>query len=223
MTKEFDKRNAAKSRKVCEAMAEAASTGKRVLTERERQILDIWPRFENGEYVWFGDRYEDWDGLKKEVAAVQFERDERSLLDRDGFHTCFSFGERVKRPVQSALDADGVEIKEGDTVWLKGEPIKYQVAIVINGLAYLTFKTRNGDNSTVTAYPRNLTHVQPDSWERLEEDAGKEPCDYFGVECDDDKGCSGCPHLHAPRDCTIDMQADIVRRAKALAGVEVGR
>ena len=40
MTKEFDKRNAAKSRKVCEAMAEAASTGKRVLTERERRILD---------------------------------------------------------------------------------------------------------------------------------------------------------------------------------------
>lgn len=93
------------------ATAENSELRKQVPTERECQILGIWPRFENGEYVWFGDRYEDWDGLKKEVAAVQFERDERSLLDRDGFHTCFSFGERVKRPVQSVLDADGVEIR----------------------------------------------------------------------------------------------------------------
>lgn len=46
MTKEFDERNAAKSRKVCAAMAERADTGKRKLTEREREILDMWPRFE---------------------------------------------------------------------------------------------------------------------------------------------------------------------------------
>ena len=220
MTREFDEKNAAKSRSVCEAMAEAANTGKRVMTGRECQILDIWPKFEDGEPVWFGDRYEDWDGLKKEVAAVQFERDERSLLDRDGFHTCFSFGERVKRPVQSALDADGVEVKEGDTVWLKGEPIEYKVAIVIDGLAYLTFKTRNGDNSTVTAYPRNLTHVQPDSWERLEEDAAKGLCEYFGFEdgpCDAGEGCPA----YEQGSCAVYKAKDIIRRAKALAGVEV--
>ena len=158
MTKEFDERNAAKSRKVCEAMAEAASTGKRVLTERERHILDMWPRFEDGEYVWFGDRYEDWDGLKKEVAAVQFERDEHSLLDRDGFHTCFSFGKGVKRPAPE------------------------------------------------------------DSWERLEEDVNaivtgdgmyhrlNDYCNGHGLGGDDVIALTVC---------------DIVRRAKALAGVEV--
>ena len=220
MIKEFDKRNMAKSRRVCEDMEAAHVTKWLKLTERERQILAMWPRFENGEYVWFGDRYEDWDGLKKEVAAVQFERDERSLLDRDGFHTCFSFGERVKRHVQSALDADGVEVKEGDTVWLKGEPIEYKVAIVIDGLAYLTFKTRNGDNSTVTAYPRNLTHTPPDSWERLEEDAAKSDCYYFGHDASD---CYRCPARESTLGCGQSKSLDIVRRAKALAGVEVGR
>ena len=55
MTKEFDARNERKSRSVCAAMAEAADTGKRVLTEREREILDMWPKFEDGEPVMIGD------------------------------------------------------------------------------------------------------------------------------------------------------------------------
>ena len=70
MTKEFDKRNAAKSRKVCEAMAEAASTGKRVLTEREREILDMWPRFEEGEPVMVGDRFIDHKANERTVRSV---------------------------------------------------------------------------------------------------------------------------------------------------------
>lgn len=198
MTKEFDERNAAKSRKVCEAMAEAASTGKRVLTERERQILDIWPRFENGEYVWFGDRYEDWDGLKKEVAAVQFERDERSLLDRDGFHTCFSFGERVKRPVQSVLDADGVEIKVGDSMYVANDGDgPYIVCDIDENIDRIELFWHENRNEKLFIAANRLTHTRPDSWERLEEDA----------EFNDETGIVG-------------GNLDIVRRAKALAGVE---
>lgn len=41
MTKEFDARNAEKSRAVCEAMAERADTGKRIMSEREKLILDM--------------------------------------------------------------------------------------------------------------------------------------------------------------------------------------
>lgn len=41
MTKGFDERNAEKSRKVCEAMDR--ENGRRALSERERQILDMWP------------------------------------------------------------------------------------------------------------------------------------------------------------------------------------
>lgn len=39
MTKEFDARNENKSRSVCAAMAEAADTGKRTLTERELCVI----------------------------------------------------------------------------------------------------------------------------------------------------------------------------------------
>lgn len=217
MTREFDEKNAAKSRSVCEAMAEAANTGKRVMTGRECQILDIWPKFEDGEPVWFGDKVNEICG---EVSSVYIDDDAISIYSKESDHLHLSVGERVERHVQGALDADGVEIKEGDTVWLKGEPIKYQVAIVIDGLAYLTFKTRNGDNSTVTAYPRNLTHVQPDSWERLEEDAAKGLCEYFGFEdgpCDAGEGCPA----YEQGSCAVYKAKDIIRRARALAGVEV--
>lgn len=98
MTKEFDKRNAAKSRKVCESMAEAASTSKRVLSEREKLILDRWPKFEDGECVWFGDAYIDTDGDANKVRAIEFDEGCTDLVGIEGFHTGFFAGERVKRP-----------------------------------------------------------------------------------------------------------------------------
>lgn len=362
MTKEFDERNMAKSRRVCEAMAEAASTGTRVLTERERQILAMWPKYEEevpmnnfmGE-IWkpvagFDGKYEvsncgrvrsidhevkslggwrtvkgrvlkqrvehgycrvqlsidksshphkqvhrlvaeafvpnpenkpevnhidgcktnncsdnlEWvtssensihaleNGLQShksdEEMQKMWEASSKPVIRDDGewyasaskaaesigaerssvakairrgssiYGHTFRYADKLKRPVQSVLDADGVEVKEGDTVWLKGEPIEYKVAIVIDGLAYLTFKTRNGDNSTVTAYPRNLTHTPPDSWERLEEDAAKSDCDYFGRDVSD---CDRCPARQSTLSCGQSKSLDIIRRAKALAGVEV--
>ena len=117
MTKEFDARNERKSRSVCAAMAEAADTGKRVLTEREREILDMWPRFEDGEYLWFDDAYVDTDGDANEVQAVELSEACVDLVGLEGFHTGFEPGERVKRPAPKVLDADGVPIKVDDTVW----------------------------------------------------------------------------------------------------------
>ena len=59
----------------------------------------------------------------------------------------------------------------------------------------------------------------PDSWERLEEDAAKELCEYFGHN-DDDDDCYDCPAHN--RGCIQFRSLDLVRRAKALAGVTDG-
>lgn len=192
-------------------------------TERERQIIDMWPRFEDGEYVWYGDEV---DNMRSTVIAVEF-FDGAITLSSDFDHLHLSFGERVKRPVQSVLDADGVEIHKGEI--LQGVGRSQHLFKVLDphhvdpeiGEAFSVRCIDLDDSEECHCRPGLLTHTRPDSWERLEEDAEKEACDYFGVECDEDKGCSGCPHLHEGRDCTIDMQADLVRRAKALAGVEV--
>lgn len=206
MTKEFDKRNMAKSRKVCEAMAEAASTGKRVLTERERQILAMWPRFEDSEPVMAGDVFQDCKGDNRAVCGIEFYPHRFWLVDDGGWHVGFGIGERVKRPVQSVLDADGVEIKVGDTVWywdLYGRDFSYKATVAgfceySLGLDGPLATLKDEEGKTWHIDTKKITHVQPDSWERLEEDA----------EFNDETGIVG-------------GNLDIVRRAKALAGVGV--
>ena len=216
MTKEFDKRNAAKSRKVCEAMAEAASTGKRVLTERERHILDMWPRFEDGEPVMVGDRFIDHKANERTVRSVIVNDDGVELRTFDGTFDWHETGERVKRHAPKVLDANGVEIKLGDTVWhcigiydeLVVEEIDDESGWVV---------TRSANGGCLSAYNTHLTHIAPDSWEQLEEDAAKSDCDYFGRDVSD---CDRCPARESTLSCGQSKSLDIIRRAKALAGVE---
>lgn len=65
--------------------------------------------------------------------------------------------------------------------------------------------------------PAGDPEPEPDSWERLKADAGKSVCEYIGRE---EGECLGCPSAHGI-DCRADVakSLDIVRRAKALAGV----
>lgn len=109
MVSDFDERNLAKSRAVCAAMAEEADTGKRRLTERERCILDMWPRFEDGERVWFGDAVELDDGSDEVLYQVHIGETGFSLYTEthDEWHNS---GDVVKRPAPKVLDADGVGI-----------------------------------------------------------------------------------------------------------------
>lgn len=59
----------------------------------------------------------------------------------------------------------------------------------------------------------------PDSWERLEEDAMKGLCEYFGMG--DAEDCKECPAYgdRLSTSCNSFMACDIIHRAKALAGV----
>ena len=58
--------------------------------------------------------------------------------------------------------------------------------------------------------------TRPDSWERLEADASKTTCGYFGHSGD---SCACCPATSFHDACNLAKAKDIVRRAKALAGV----
>ena len=65
---------------------------------------------------------------------------------------------------------------------------------------------------------RLLARLMPDSWERLEEDAGKDPCGYFGF--DGEEPCGKCPA--SGKNCEQTMAQDLVRRCRALAERERG-
>lgn len=277
MVSNFDERNLAKSRAVCAAMAEEAYTGKRRLTERERRILDMWPRYEDGEPVMIGDGV---DGLGGEIIEVYIAENAAAIWNNFANHMHLSPGERVKRPAPEVLDADGVPIKVDDTVWHEdgselhvigfggaqdGEtmlvveyvagPTKWGevrclsvthtrpapkvldadgVEIHVGDTVYGVGRSQHsfdvidphhidpevGEAFSVRCYDRDegeechcrpelLTHDLPDSWERLESDAALSPADYVekrGLRTD----------LYAYQ----EMPIDLVRRAKALAGVE---
>lgn len=222
MIREFDERNMAKSRKVCESMAEAASTSKQVPSERERQILDMWPRFEEGEPVMVGDRFIDHRVNERTVRSVIVNDDGVELRTFDGTFDWHETGERVKRPAPKVLDADGVEIKVGDSMYVAnngdGPYIVCDIEESIDRIELFWHRNRN----EVLFIPANrLTHTRPDSWERLEEDAAKNFCEYFGFydrPCDEGEGCPA----YEQGNCAVYKAHDIIRRAKALAGVEVG-
>lgn len=280
MTKEFDARNENKSRSVCAAMAEAAGTGKRVLTEREREILDMWPKFEDGEPVMIGDEATNNKNQRFTVKRIEFRHGKWMLNDSvtEGHYLNGKSGKRVKRPAPKALDADGMEIKVGDMIYSIENGNSYTVRS-INGIGTIEFKGFNdkgwspkyfthmqpaidadgvlikvGDtvwhhsgfaHGVVTSIDagslmgtvryvngrvefrdaaKDLTHARPDSWERLEEDAVKGVCEYTGAEPSEfgTHDCDTC-RFYDERDkliCEQLMARDIVRRAKKLAGVE---
>ncbi|MFR4568906.1 MAG: hypothetical protein ACLT5H_02130 [Collinsella stercoris] len=229
MTKDFDARNEKKSRSVCAAMAEAADAGKRVLSEKERRILDMWPRYEDGEPVWFG------DGAAVNVGNIAIEAIEFTdgcAYVKDGacgdYNTLVQVFKHVKRPAPEVLDADGVPIKVGDTVWHEDGSELHVIGFgdVQDGETMLVVEYAAGPIKWGEVRCLSVTHTRPDSWEQLEEDARKGACEYAGAylkrDTIDSHECDGCrcdADGYGPT-CEQQMALDIIRRAKKLAGVE---
>lgn len=210
---------------------ENAELRKQVPSERERAILDMWPRFEDGELVMPGDKvhYASTHNVETEIEV-------ESITVMDGlFVLCddecrsnqYEQGQRVKRPALKVLDADGVEIKLGDTVWFRslstGDRMRKATVTGFGehslGGPLATLKDEMGWTCHID--PKKVTHVQPDSWERFVEDMQKSACAYFGYqhkECDEGDGCPARGAL----DCSNRKMADLISRAKALAGIGVG-
>ena len=179
-----------------------------------------WPVFEDGEPVRIGDVVSD-----VEVRSVVF-RDGGILLSDctsvPGWGTWRSYKEPIKRPAVPA--SDGKPLREGEHVY----HVETGTELVVKRLpkpgeyqAVVVFALPTSPASHLTSFdPDQLTHERPESWERIEEDAYKDDCEYFGRDLN---GCEGCPASRQDIDnfyCDENEKAsDLVRRAKALAGV----
>lgn len=159
-----------------------------------------------------------WWVCEGDERGVHAEKLHVESIGDDGLVTCdpFSGGTWVElesselyvhKPV---LDADGVPIHEGDTVWLTDGrgPWKVSRIVCADRLRVICDDEENGH---LNVYPDQLTHTKPeppDSWERLEEDAGKNPFDY----------CKDVGHrLDTCENSEKYKARDLVRRARALA------
>lgn len=190
-------------------------------TGGEWRLIDTWPRFEDWEPVWFGDVVASEVG-NITVEAIEFTSNGSHVKDgRDGdWNTSIPVGGLLKRPAPEVLDADGVPIHVGDKVWHDSGCASGVVTSIDAGSLMHTTRYVDERGTEFRDAARNLTHARPDSWERLEEDAVKEACDYFGfkdIVCDVGKECPAYKH---GVECDMSKTLDIIRRAKKLAVVE---
>ena len=193
----------------------------RIEADRELPEGIEWPRFEDGGLVRIGDELE-FAGKTMLVCDATFYADGWALwCSREGIdgRLSGSFGERVKRPTPKVLDADGVPIEVGDTVYCDDDPESLTVdSFGGAGCVFVTLaKSHNGMLYTIE--PSRLSHECPDSWEKLEKDMMRgTSCRYFGgvesaLECWD------CPHgtEQTGTPCWKNERIDILKRAKKLA------
>ena len=128
------------------------------------------------------------------------------------------------------VDADGVPIRLGDTVWHVGggigipkdSPLKVTGFVMMHGVPGTFIETRELPAAVIK--PKWLTHRQPeppDSWEKLEEDAMKTTCNYALAPRDEDglTTCEGC-RFQKNESCHHEMTIEVLKRAKRLAGIE---
>ena len=164
---------------VCSCMASCRDCMIKMMTtiadriDAERALPEgvEWPRFEDGEMVKFGDEVE-FEGEAAKVLDVAFSVVRFSL----GVGTATTsgrvygfLGERVERPAPEVLDADGVPIKVGDTVWATYNGCKHIVmAVCSDGSLHPEMVTDDGCmveyEEGLWDFAKKVTHEQPDSW-----------------------------------------------------------
>lgn len=118
-----------------------------------------WPLFEDGEPVRIGDELEhEEQGHRFIVDAIEFMSDGwRACYENGSIRDVYRPGDRVKRPSPKVLDADGVEIHEGDTVWNVSTGEKYTVGVFVGGCVNIS----NAAGGGLQLLPSQLTHRAP--------------------------------------------------------------
>lgn len=135
------------------------------------------PRFEDGEPVQFGDTFKDFVGQCYVFMIFDNGMVHMGTHDDNKMYVLLK-DEFAERPKTKVLDVDGVEIKEGDTVWHIEGSSPWQVESAdVRGVKVFGNNIANISGSTVF-HPSHLTHKEPDSLEKIENDATTNPHVY---------------------------------------------
>lgn len=187
-------------------------------TDMEQRILDMWPKFEDGEYVWIGD---DVSGM--DVRSFVFTESGvmvTNLISVPAYGEYRKYGEPLKRPAPKVLDADDVEIKVGDTVWHEdGTMLRVDgFGGIEDGETIVNVHVIRGAVPWIAVRSLSLTHTRRDSWEKLEEDA-----ESIRQDIAYNLGDLSPSNFKQSGDSLQDRVIDLIRRAKALAEKEAAR
>ena len=126
------------------------------------------PRFEDGEPVRFGDEI-DFAGTELSVKRFSYTDDGYVTVSGVGIGQRHLLNEPFKRPQPKVFDADGVEIKVGDTVWKNGISQDKAHVETIHDDGTITVRFFDGMVGNLHS-PLEYTHKEPDSLEKLRDD-----------------------------------------------------
>lgn len=94
------------------------------------------------------------------------------------------------------VDADGVPIRIGDEMNIDGDGMTVLGYRLRNDMLLLVAEDKK-EGPLLHSEPSRVRHFKPeppDSWGKLEDDATKNPCRYFGMFEDQSASCTACPH-----------------------------
>lgn len=195
------------------------------------------PLFDDGDPVYIGAEIDDRNRGKLEVSRICYTdggfyfNNSRGSNGRKMKGITYKYGERVGRPKQHVLDADGVPIEVGDVGWLihLREPIKVRVEEISQACKWVRTirldEDHDLDKHFLTTWDK-FSHREPDTQERIDEDAQKYASDYWrcnGV------GCHECPsmidgekpsHRYGVDWCSDAKTLDLLRRQRELDSKE---
>lgn len=146
--------------------------------ERERNLCKLMadeiesyyiprPRFEDGEPVQFGDEVEGCNGRVETI--IIFDDGSGVIYGRNDYEMPEEYGgaefdeDGLQRPSPKVLDADGVEIKEGETIWHIQSGEKFMVHTVQSDGCVFSV-------NDIYLEPKAMTHKEPDSLQKLRDD-----------------------------------------------------
>ena len=196
-----------------------AAIADRIDADRELPEGMEWPRFEDGGLVRIGDELE-FEGKTMLVCDATFYADGWALwCDREDMSGRLygKYGERVKRPAPKVLDADGVPIEVGDTVWAAYDDRRKHVVKAVCSDGRFHPNMLRIDDCMVDYedggwdFAKRVTHKPLDSWGQLSNDTKMGAVTYA------DKILGVDIRETTTEDDYDAFARDIVRRAKALA------
>lgn len=212
-----------------------------LLVELGKRLMPLgmeWLRYDDGEKVLPSD---------EGIIGIEYSQTGNTVLvttSDDEPRVVFVPSERVKRPEPEVLGADGLPIKVGETVYLDAEHadmagkdlLDSYFSCGLHGVdagAMLTVSEVKGAGKVSLESDNDawcpaswLTHTPPDTQKRIDEDARKSACDYFGRAGKWCNGEGGCPayslNEHEFEGCRHFATADLLRRQRELDAKTMG-
>lgn len=175
------------------------------------------PRYEDGEPVQWVDPGIDWDDGKSWAFNAIDQAGQAVALGRDNIaaRSAMTDDGRVRRRIAKVLGADDMPVTADETVYPSygihsGEPCK---VIAVLGQDAVIVAVPSGDHERFDG--RYLAHTPHDTQDRIDEDAEKFHCVYFGGY----GACGTCPASVgelSKKSCKQQQIIDLLRRQREL-------